>query len=146
MVISDFNIVCLKQPVPELIIQNGIGIDVISDKNGYDRHWKILKKSDGIWYQFFPIEREFGLYNDEFFDLNIQDMSYMATALKNHIVDLKKIINNYLAISPIHELLVLIRLDEFGESEKIIDISAENFITSLDSSKLLFNHIYHVRQ
>mgnify|MGYP006970907658 CR=1 FL=1 len=64
MVISDFNIICLNQSIPTLIPHNGIGIDIISPHNGYGHHWKALKKSKGVWYQLFPLEREItGQYN-----------------------------------------------------------------------------------
>lgn len=38
-------------------------------------------------------------------------------ALKKYRVDLKEFVDEYLTLSPIHEILVLIRLDEHGESK-----------------------------
>ncbi len=145
MVISDFNIICLNQSIPTLIPHNGIGIDIISPHNGYGHHWKALKKSKGVWYQLFPLEREItGQYNDEFFDLIIQNTDYQAIALKKYRVDLKEFVDEYLTLSPIHEILVLIRLDEHGESKKIARMKFTDFTKNLDTGKLLFNKIYRV--
>ena len=145
MVISDFNIICLKQSTPEPITYGKIGVDVITSKDGYGLHWNTLSNSNGIWYQFYPLERETTKqYNDEFFDLTITNMKYMAVSLANHIVELKKIIDTYLSLSPIHEILLLIRLDEHGESNEIFDLSAQDFASYLYEKKLQFNKIYHI--
>ena len=144
MVISDFNIVCLNQFDPKLITREGISIDIIDSHSGYGRHWKVLK-SKGVWYQFYPIERDLTRqYNDEFFDLIIENTNYQAIALKKYDADLKEIIDSYLSFSPIHEILVLIRLDEYGESKKITKMKAKDFKINLDTGKLLFNRIYRV--
>lgn len=103
------------------------------------------KKSKGVWYQLFPLEREItGQYNDEFFDLIIQNTDYQAIALKKYRVDLKEFVDEYLTLSPIHEILVLIRLDEHGESKKIARMKFTDFTKNLDTGKLLFNKIYRV--
>lgn len=145
MVISDFNIICLEQSAPQLITYGGIGVDVIASKDGYGCHWTALNDSNGIWYQFYPLEREkTGQYNDEFFDLTIVDTDYMAVPLNNHLAELKKTVDSYLSLSPVHEILVLIRLDEYGESNDIHGITAENFASCLSAGRLQFNKIYHV--
>lgn len=145
MVISDFNIICLEQSAPKLITYGGIGVDVIASKDGYGCHWMVLNNSNGVWYQFYPLEREkTGRYDDEFFDLTVINTNYMAVPYDNHLAALKKIVNSYLSLSPVHEILVLIRLDEHGESNDISEITAENFASYLSAGKLQFNKIYRV--
>lgn len=147
MVISDFNIICLGQSTPELITCEKIGVDVITSKDGYGLHWKTLSNSNGIWYQFYPLEREITKqYNDEFFDLTVIDMKYVAVSLENHVVGLKNLVDTYLSLSPIHEILLLIRLDEHGESDDVSDLTAEDFASNLYEDKLQFNKIYHIIQ
>lgn len=145
MVISDFNIICLSQLTPSLISYNGIVIDVISLHNGYGQHWKVLQKSKGVWYQFSPLERETTRqYNDEFFDLTVCNTDFQVVVLEKYHDTLKEIVDDYLTLSPIHEILVLIRLDEKGESNNNVMMKYTDFVINLDAGKLLFNKIYHV--
>ena len=105
MVISDFNIVCLNQHVAQTINYKDIGTDIVS--NGYGKHWKVLKKSRGVWYQFYPNERNITKqYNDEFFDLSIVDNIYYLVLLDNHGKDVRDIVETYLSFSPINEIIV----------------------------------------
>ena len=143
MVISDFNIVCLNQHVAQTINYKDIGTDIVS--NGYGKHWKVLKKSCGIWYQFYPNERNITKqYNDEFFDLSIVDNIYYLVLLDNHGKDVKDIVETYLSFSPINEIIVLFRLDEYMESDKITKLSVVDFIENLNNGSLQFNKIYKV--
>lgn len=145
MVVSDFNVICLGQSVPRIITYGEIGVDVIAAKDGYGCHWTALNNSNGTWYQFYPLEREkTGQYNDEFFDLTIINRNYMAVPYDNHLAALKKTVDGYLSSSPVHEILVLIRLDERGESNDISEITAENFMSCLSAGALRFNKIYRV--
>lgn len=143
MVISDFNVICLNQSTAKIIGYQGIGTDIVSD--GYGEHWKTLKGAQGIWYQFYPNERVIAKqYNDEFFDLSVINNIYHLILLDNHRKDIKAIVTDYLALSPIHEIIVLFRLDEYMESDKITKISFADFIERLDVGDILFNRIYKV--
>ena len=50
----------------------------------------------------------------------------------------------YLSFSPINEIIVLFRLDEYMESDKITKLSVVDFIENLNNGSLQFNKIYKV--
>ena len=121
------------------------GIEVESITNGYGTHWKVLNKSAGIWYQFYPSERIITKqFNDEFFDLHIRHGVYYLTLIDKYREIVSKIVFDYLEISPIHELLVLFRLDEDMETDTVEIIRIDGFVNKLNMGELLFNKIYRV--
>ena len=91
-------------------------------------------------------ENILGNYYSEIIELKtlLYNTDYQAIALKKYRVDLKEFVDEYLTLSPIHEILVLIRLDEHGESKKIARMKFTDFTKNLDTGKLLFNKIYRV--
>lgn len=145
MVISDLNIICINQTAPYYIKKDGIGIDIVTRHDGYGKHWKRFRKSTGIWYQFYPTERlNKNQYEDEFFDLIINNNDWYAVVYKKYSMMIVDIVNTYLALSPTHDLLFLIRIDEHGESLKTKIIDSKHFEYDLKNGQLKFNTVYHI--
>lgn len=147
MVVSDLNIVCIGQNAAQKVACDGIGIDILENHDGYGDHWKALKKCRGIWYQFFPLEEiTTHQYNDEFFDCKFEGDSCFVIANSKHLADIESIIKANIVSSPVNEILLLIRLDEHGESENQVNIGYSEFIEKLYAGAIRFNTIYRVYQ
>lgn len=145
MVISDLNLLCINQKKPVLIQYDGIGIDFLTDHNGYGEHWDVLKKCDGMWYQLYPIESNSSRkYSDEFFDCRFCGEIYFVEVRQKYLSPIVSAIKAYLALSPIGEILLLIRLDEHGESKNVSNISFAAFAKKLKHNQICFNTIYRV--
>ncbi len=54
------------------------------------------------------------------------------------------IVNEFLSLSPVHELLFLIRLDENGESKKTTEVERDDFELDFIDGKIKFNTIYRI--
>lgn len=147
MVVSDLNIICVGQKTAVPLTYDDIGIDILEDHNGYGHHWMKLKQCSGIWYQVYPLEEiTTRQYDDEFFDCKFCVDFNFVIAYKKHLADIEAIIKTYIALSPIEEVLLLIRLDEDGESETENAVCFAEFTDRLRAGKILFNTIYRIRK
>lgn len=145
MVIADLNIVCVGQVSAVSLTYDKIGIDVLADHNGYGHHWMKLKKTCGIWYQVYPLRGKADRnYDDEFFNGRFCGDSWYVIPYHGHLAKIEAILATYIALSPIEEILRLIRLDEHGESENEETICYDEFREKLHAEKIRFNTIYRI--
>lgn len=144
MVISDLNIICISQTAPRIAEKEGIFYDIVADHKAYGKDWRILNRTNGVWYQLSPTERSTtGRYDDEFFDLNYENGINYIVLLPRYRDALIELIQAYLAWSPVHEILVMIRLGD-SESDQILEMDKEVFIKTLADGLLQFDKVYKI--
>lgn len=145
-VISDINIICINQK--SKTIYNKKNIDEYCKRNPcniYGDEWKILSMIKGYWHQITPINRKYGIYNEEFFDLvTIKNKCYVSID-NNTIFNISfvhDLLKFYLDVSPIHKICLLFRLN-FQKKQKIQGvIKLKDFMKKLESNKVLFDSVY----
>ncbi len=69
-VISDINIICINQKSKTIYNNNNIVVNCKKNPcNVYGDEWRILSMIKRYWYQITPINRKYGIYNEEFLTL-----------------------------------------------------------------------------
>lgn len=144
MVISDLNIICISQTAPRIAEKEGIFYDIVADHKAYGKDWRVLNRTSGVWYQLSPTERSTTRrYDDEFFDLNYENGVNYIVLLPRYRDALIELIQAYIAWSPVHEILVMIRLGE-SESDQILEMNRKVFIKTLADGLLQFDKVYKI--
>lgn len=160
MVISDFNIICIQQEKAKIYQKDGIGCDYIKNidvsKGFYADKWQLLNSLKGIWYSFYPMEREeAGNYNDEFFDLELDENSnqiifsdsfnkkkYILICEEKYMNLIKDIISFYLDASPVGYICLLFRIEGDENNAILGPLSKSEFFNKLQNKDLRFNIAY----
>ncbi|MDE6408510.1 MAG: hypothetical protein K2K48_00165 [Anaeroplasmataceae bacterium] len=151
-VIADLNIICLDERNKTIIDEDTFSVVCRRNptKSFYGASWDTLSMLKGNWYQITPIKRDYGMYNDEFFDLYFVNKKasrahgnyYVVVNCDINIIynALKKLID----ASPIKKICVLFRLD-YQKKQKISGVlKFNNFFSKLKNNKILFDMAYIV--
>lgn len=155
MIISDFNLLCLGSSKIESLNLDEINYEVFKNysktDNAYGNNWLVMNAFKGMWYSFYPKAREFGDYNNEFFDLEARmtpcskKEEYFLICEERFKTEILKLINYFMEVSPIQRICILFRIEN-KETSKICCYKEKNFIKNLCSGKLKFNTIYFIER
>ncbi|QVK18449.1 hypothetical protein KHQ81_01660 [Mycoplasmatota bacterium] len=154
MVISDLNIICLRQNEKQMFNNSKVGIDVLdlknTEKSFYGDHWKLLTALQGIWYFIYPLD-ELKEYDYEHGFFNIEPskktkFKYYISLCNMNKELLSSLLDFYLSCSPIKQVCFLVRLDWNPENIICGTIRKKDFLRKLDQGKLLFNKAYILQE
>lgn len=155
MVISDLNIICLRQKEKQIFENPKVGVDSYdlkgSEQNLYGDHWKLLTALQGYWYSLYPIKPEAKEYDyaNGFFNIKPSRKSkvkFHVSLSSMNMELLSEVLGYYLCCSPIKQICFLARLD--WEQENIIcgAIKKKDFLKRLNDGKLFFNEAYIIKE
>lgn len=144
-VISDINIICINQKTKEVYNDKNICVDCKKNPYNFYTEWRILSMLNGNWHQITPINRTYGVYNDDFFELiTSKNKCYISidndTSFNTDFV--YDLIRFYLNVSLIHKICMLFRLNYQKEQKIKGVIKLKDFMKRLENNKILFDSAY----
>lgn len=154
MVVSDVNILCIRQRELQIPLLNELSVLCNSDDDNqatpvYSDSWNVVQSIKGIWYTVEPRESELMdyQYDHELFDLcciNAGGITQLqALPEPNTVERIMPLIRFYIKQSPVNAVCLLLRLQETPEPEVIKGvIEIDEFESILIQGMALFNCAY----